>query len=129
MKPLGRGAAALSAASPAMRPGTFDFGGDATHMNHHSRILVDYPLSVRGFRLLLSLYRIFDILVTMKCVAPGLVSDPRDCWLQEDCRYWSYVLQRCCYEERRQAEQEHAREEGRQTEKIKAANREKCNAS
>ena len=43
----------------------------------------------------------------MKCVARGL-ANPKDCWLRQDCRYWNRTLERCCYEERIQAERETA---------------------
>jgi len=44
----------------------------------------------------------------VKCIAPGLVSDPRACRRREDYGYWSRTLEKCCYEERIQAERETA---------------------
>jgi hypothetical protein len=39
----------------------------------------------------------------MKCVTPGLVKDPRECRIREDCLYWSKLLEKCMYEEWRKA--------------------------
>ncbi|MBA7484220.1 hypothetical protein ES707_19744 [subsurface metagenome] len=54
IKPIGRAAAALSAASSVMRPGMYDVGGNAAHMNHHSRAPVTLP--GRGLRLFITMY-------------------------------------------------------------------------
>ncbi|MBA7562531.1 hypothetical protein ES708_04183 [subsurface metagenome] len=52
--PIGRAAAALPAASPVMRPGMYDVGGNAAHVYHHSRAPATLP--GRGLRLFITMY-------------------------------------------------------------------------